>query len=81
MKFIMTTVEIDGKTVDAVKEWGDVIYWAPGDEYSFQVHNGRRVAGTSFQAFGADCNRASESESRWVAAARAWWEEHKRYLT
>lgn len=77
MKFIMTTVEVDGKTVDAVKEWGDCVYWTPGDEHSFQVHNGRRIAGISYQTFGSDFNRAYEIESRWVAAARAWWEEHK----
>lgn len=78
MKFIMTTVEVDGKTVDAVKEWGDVVYWTPGEEHSFQVHHGRRVAGTAFEAFGSDYNQAFEIESQWVAAARAWWEEQKR---
>jgi len=62
MKFIMTTVEVDGKTVDAVKEWGDVVYWTPGEEHAFQVHHGRRVAGTAFEAFGSDYNRAFEIE-------------------
>lgn len=54
MKFIMATVEVDGKTVDAVKEWDDVVYWTPGEEHSFQVHHGRRVAGTAFEAFGSN---------------------------
>ena len=67
MKFMMETVEVNEETVDVVKEWGYCIYCTPGDD------NGRRVAGTSLQAFGSDFNRASESKSRWVAAARAWW--------
>lgn len=80
MKFAIAPVEVDGNTVNAITEQGDGIYWVPGEEHSFQVHNGHRIAGTSFQAFGADCNRAAEREARWVAAARAWREEQERQL-
>ena len=74
MKFTKTTVDVDGTSVEVITESGDGIYLIPGEQHAFQIHNGRRIAGTSFQAFGSDANRASELEQRWVKSAQDWWD-------
>lgn len=64
--FTITTIELDGDSFDAIHEYGDDIYWIPGEGNTFQTkyQNGRkqRIAGTSYGAFGADMNRTRECE-------------------
>lgn len=76
MNFTKATVEVEGSMVEAITEPGDGVYLIPGEAHAFQIRNGRRIAGTSFQAFGLDCDRAAELEARWVEAAQAWYDAH-----
>lgn len=78
MNFTKTTVEVEDSTVEVITEIGDGVYLIPGESHAFQVRNGRRIAGTSFQEFGADCDRSAELEARWVEAAQAWYDEQMR---
>lgn len=78
MNFTKTMVDVEGSQVEVIAEIDDGIYLIPGEGHSFQIHNGRRIAGTSFQAFGADCDRSAELEARWVEAAQAWYDEQMR---
>lgn len=77
MDFLETTVAVDGEDVRVVAERGDGIYWVPGERHAFQVHRGRRIAGTSFEAFGSDANAAAASERRWIAEAKSWLEDRR----
>ena len=71
-KFTWANVRVDSTEVRAVTEWYTGIYWVPGERRTFQVHEGQRIAGTSYGFFGADCDLARESEARWIGEAAEW---------
>ena len=50
-----------------VMEWGTNLHY---DGKGYQLANGRRVALTSYEAFGADMRHAREYADRWCAKAQ-----------
>lgn len=68
----MVEVKIDGTTFVAdgdggVMEWGTNLHY---DGRGYQPVDGRRVALTSYAAFGDDVHIAREIASRWCAKAQ-----------
>lgn len=74
----MKRVEIDGTSfvVDGfvVREAGTNLHYNATAGKGYQLVNGRRVALTSYEAFGADMRQAREYASRWCAKAQRAWE-------
>lgn len=59
---------------DHVSEYGTNLRYDPATGEGYQVANGRRVALTSYEAFGSDLNRASELAKRWCEKAQNAWD-------
>ncbi len=53
-----------------VREWGDGLYYVPGDEDGFQWDGGRRISPMSYAAFGEDAENARRNHDAWLAAAK-----------
>ena len=74
----MKRIEIDGTLFVSdgfvVREVGTNLHYDPITWKGYQLANGRRVAITSYEAFGADMRQAREYASRWCAKARRAWE-------
>ena len=56
----------------AIHEVDDSLFWFPGDKTTFQINDGQRIGGWSFERFGADINRAREQEKLWIQKAQYW---------
>ena len=61
-----------------VREWGTNLYYDPFADKGYQLgSDGRRIAITSFAAFGSDIHQAREAARAWCERARrAWHEAH-----
>lgn len=74
----MKRTEIDGTLFVSdgfvVREAGTNLHYDPITGKGYQFANGRRVALTSYEAFGADMRQAREYANRWCAKAQRAWE-------
>lgn len=71
-------VTVDGTdfaiTDNAVHECGTLLYYDPVSDKGYQlVDDGRRVAITSYAAFGDDMHSAREAAQHWMGKARRAW--------